>query len=433
MGITISYRGTLADLDRIEDFEDRVLDLSLELGGQARIWRTTADHDPTRAVRGIVLDLCPGQETTSLLVSPEGWLINLTEIEDAENGKLTEAPWCFVKTQFGSLEGHVALVEMFTALKAEFLPDLEVRDEGEYWETRDVKRLAGKLAFLQKAIEQFGKGLERYGLSPEAVEDPEILAARIVRVAELVHKTLKRPSEHSPVHWEDGCSPVDAQGRITPEEEARWDAMFKQNRRMQERMQRAIEERLAQGESVHDALDAAMREETAAGLPADMDEDDEDWRDSLPEEPLDDAFEDDGEEPWDEGPFDAASAAGDDFEMPKRHPLQQRASDLLMRLHNLLPREGGSGDAAGVLMHGAMEISGGLAQALGFADDDESTAGLCVVQLKRALRGAAFAIGALFPLRADGRIDQGTFDELYKTLEELQSDIYDELRRKRGT
>ena len=79
-----------------------------------------------------------------------------------------------------------------------------------------------------------------------------------------------------------------------------------------------------------------------------------------------------------------------------------------------------------------MEISGGLAQALGFDDDDEFAAGLCVVQLKRALRGAAFALGALFPLRADGLIDESIFEELHATLEGLQSDIYDELRRRRG-
>jgi hypothetical protein len=36
---------------------------------------------PRRVVRGVMLDLYPGQETTSLLISPEGWLINLFEIE----------------------------------------------------------------------------------------------------------------------------------------------------------------------------------------------------------------------------------------------------------------------------------------------------------------------------------------------------------------
>jgi hypothetical protein len=29
MGVTISYRGSLADIARVEDFEDRVLDLAL--------------------------------------------------------------------------------------------------------------------------------------------------------------------------------------------------------------------------------------------------------------------------------------------------------------------------------------------------------------------------------------------------------------------
>ena len=96
MGVTISYRGSLADIGRVEDFEDRVLDLALEIGGQARVWRSVDDDDPRRVVRGLMLDLYPGQETTSLLISPEGWLLNLFEIEDAEQGRLAGPPWCFV-------------------------------------------------------------------------------------------------------------------------------------------------------------------------------------------------------------------------------------------------------------------------------------------------------------------------------------------------
>jgi hypothetical protein len=137
MGVTISYRGSLADIGRVEDFEDRVLDLALEVGGHARVWRSVNDDDPRRVVRGVMLDLYPGQETTSLLISPEGWLINLFEIEDAEKGRLAEPPWCFVKTQFGPVEGHVALVEMLTALQREFFPNLEVSDEGGYWGIRE--------------------------------------------------------------------------------------------------------------------------------------------------------------------------------------------------------------------------------------------------------------------------------------------------------
>ena len=144
MGVTIHYRGSLADLSRVEDFEDRVIDLALAVGGDCRVWRSADDRDTSRVVRGLILDLAPGQESTSLLISPEGWLVGLMEIEDAESGVLTEKPWCWVKTQFGPVEGHVALVELLAALKAEFMPDLEVSDEGGYWEDRDLAEAAAE-------------------------------------------------------------------------------------------------------------------------------------------------------------------------------------------------------------------------------------------------------------------------------------------------
>jgi hypothetical protein len=203
MGVTIAYRGRLADLSRIEDFEDRLVDFALAIGGLARIWRTQADDNPKRMVRGVILDLAPGQDSTSLLLSPEGWLVGLTDIKDAEDGRLTEPPWCFVKTQFGPVEGHVALVEMLAALKREFLPDLEVSDEGGYWETRDLAELVGKLSLTKRAIDALAEGLQRHGLSREAAEDPSILLRHIERVAEQVHRILRRPAEHPPVAFDD--------------------------------------------------------------------------------------------------------------------------------------------------------------------------------------------------------------------------------------
>ena len=252
MGITIHYRGRLADLGRIEDFEDRLIDFALDIGGQAQVWRTWADDNPEHRVRGVILGLAPGQESTSLLVSPEGWLIGLTDIEDAENGQLKEPPWCFVKTQFGPVEGHAALVEMFRALKREFLPDLEVSDGGGYWETRDLPELVRKFSFLQQAIDGLAEGLRHYGLSPEAAEDPSILLRHVERVAEQVHRTLRRPSEHPPVEFEDGdsfCGPADPES-----EEKEWEELAKHNRRQQERLERTIEERRSRG------LDLARRD-----------------------------------------------------------------------------------------------------------------------------------------------------------------------------
>ena len=40
-----------------------MLDLVLDLGGKAQVWRSTADDDPSRVVRGLLVNLEPGQGT----------------------------------------------------------------------------------------------------------------------------------------------------------------------------------------------------------------------------------------------------------------------------------------------------------------------------------------------------------------------------------
>lgn len=149
-------------------------------------------------IRGVILDLAPGQESTSLLLSREGWLLGLVDLEDAEAGQLTEPPWCFTKTQFGPVEGHVTLVEMFRALKRDFLPGLEVSDEGGYWETGDLAELTRRRSFLQEAITRMAEGLQRHGLTPEAAEDPEILLTRIEQIAAQVHGLLQERAASEP-------------------------------------------------------------------------------------------------------------------------------------------------------------------------------------------------------------------------------------------
>ena len=357
-------------------------------------------------------------------MSPEGWLIPLFEIEATEKGRLREPPWCFVKTQFGSVEGHVTLIELLTALKNDSFPDLEVSDEGGYWESRDLDALVGKFAQVQAGIDGLAAGLRQSSLTSEAAEDPLIVAKRIERVAQLVHQTMVRPPEHPPVHFDDedfdDWSPVN---------EAKWDASFKEERRKQERLHRAIEEQLQQGYDHRDAFENAMRNEGIIDLPgeepnpelmeelAEFDDDasDESWQESLPETEWSDS---------DEDPFTR-----------DRHPLQETAHDLYLRLHDLLKDEGDEASShISSLMGGAGDIMGGLAQALSspMSASDGLDRGLALVQLKRALRGVAFARGALFPLRAEGQIDNVVFDELNATITELESGILSELISIRG-
>jgi hypothetical protein len=424
VGITVAYRGRLADLSRVEDFEDRLVDLALEVGGLAQLWRSYADDDPGRVVRGVILDLAPGLESTSLLLSPEGWLIGLVDIEDAEQGRLKEPPWCFTKTQFGPIEAHVALVEMLTELRREFLPDLEVSDDGGYYPTRDLAQLTRRHAVVQGAIDGLADGLRRHGLSREAAEDPDILLKRIERIAAQVHRILRRPAEHPPVTFSDDEDP----GELSDPDatEAVWDEMFKHNRRQQERLQRAIEERMARGETEETAFENAL-EDLGLEPPGDSteladqpwDQGEEPFAASPGEADLDDVDADDDEQ--DDAPFGE-----------ERHPLLLAAMDLLKHLHEVFRAPDKRLEPAlRTLFHGAGDTMGGLAQALsGEEADDPDDYGLRVTQMKRALRGVAFARGALFQLRSAVTAEQ--FDELYDTFSRLEQGVFREVGRLRS-
>jgi hypothetical protein len=424
MGVTIHYRGSLADLSRVEDFEDRLIDLALDLGGNCRVWRSADEQDSTRAVRGLILDLAPGQESTSLLISPEGWLIGLMSIEEAERGALAERPWCCVKTQFGPLEGHVALVELFSALKAEFMPDLEVSDEAGYWEERDVGQLQRKIDFVSHTTELLEDALASDGLSREAAEDPQILATRIERLARKVHETISRPAEHAPVDFPDdesGAPPDPA------ENEARWDALYKENRRTQERLERELDEQMILGVDAREALEAAIEEAT---LHLEQDSG-EDAADEIPLILSDSSESAASEETWREDCTSDEDGDEETWDERFRHPLHLRARELWMRLHDISKRADERSSNVSLLMRSAGEIVGGFAQALPLPPSyemDDVAAGRSLVQLKRALRGAAFVAGALLLVLADTTIDAEQFRPLHGEAEDLQKEIVELLR-----
>jgi hypothetical protein len=87
-------------------------------------------------------------------------------------------------------------------------------------------------------------------------------------------------------------------------------------------------------------------------------------------------------------------------------------------------------------MRSASEITGGLAQVLPLApayEIDETEVGLGLVQLKRALRGAAFVRGALFLLRADELVRDEDFRNSMDECDSISEQIVELLRTLRAS
>jgi len=103
-----------------------------------------------------------GADSLSFFFDPEGNLrdpINLISIMD---GTLKpEDAWVFSKTQFSSPETHVRIVGLLRYLKEHHIPDLEVQDEGEYWETGSFETLKQKMDFVAGKMDEISNELSR--------------------------------------------------------------------------------------------------------------------------------------------------------------------------------------------------------------------------------------------------------------------------------
>jgi hypothetical protein len=147
--------------------------------------------------------------------------------------------------------------------------------------------------------------------------------------------------------------------------------------------------------------------------------------------------EDEGvENESDEDDSDAA------FRDRDQHPLVERASQFMLRLDELFEdaRDGSpEGEAQGAeskravseatlhtLFQGAGDMCGGLAQAMSPAIEFVDDRGLRIVQLKRALRGAAFARGALYNIGSSS-LPEGAFKSLKATLDSIEGEMFTEL------
>lgn len=411
MGITIHYRGTMDDVSQIETMEDRVLDLVFSLGGRATIWRSFADHDSSRVVRGLTIEMEPGQDTFSLLISPEGHLTPVFQIEDAEKAPFEELPYCFVKTQFGSLQGHIAIVHMLDVLRQQYCSNLKVSDEGEYHENRDINALNQKMQFLRTAINSMADGLREHGLSKEAAEDPNILATRIERIATLVHQKLT--TNRQPTGRTSNPPDDDEWNERSLDDEVQvMDEMRRGNDLRSERMSRRIAEAAAGGLSASAAFEMAMEEE---GLPVPRDEVDHHEDPDYAIESEDSSFA--GMPPT---PFDEST----EQLFGEGHPAVQQAHAFLLRVMDLANDDSNSSSFIAVLTRGSMDMVGGLVQATCVELDDMTLRALAITQLKRALTGHAFARGAVFGLRSEEAITQEQSAQLHDNLKTLLTTIH---------
>lgn len=208
MGITIHYRGTLADTGKIRMLIEEMTDIAETLHWPYSVldddWSkpVTADivhgADGVKIVgnlglQGVVLTPHPQCEPLMLCFDAEGNLRDPLTIILLLNGELPpELAWAATKTHFAPPEVHVTLVKLLKYLQTRYMPDLEVHDEGEYWETSDGQILRRKRDDLNARMEEVARTLDA-----AQVDDTSDLAAEemLTLIEDLLRKKFDQPDE----------------------------------------------------------------------------------------------------------------------------------------------------------------------------------------------------------------------------------------------
>ena len=211
MGVTIQYRGKIDDQARVGDLQRELADIAESVGWK---WHMLDDDwsippsaklvhvDGGATISGHLglkgIDLIPAggaSEPVSFLFDANGQLSSeMDVILKCEGSLAPEEAWIFVKTQFVSPDTHIWIIGLLKYLKKHYLSNLEVSDEGGYWETGNRTALEAKMRLLNEKMAWLAGELASARFADMAGLPAEEIARRLENFLRKNHAT---PPDHN--------------------------------------------------------------------------------------------------------------------------------------------------------------------------------------------------------------------------------------------
>lgn len=192
MGVSIHYRGRLDDTGLLPSLRDEVSDIADTMGWPSTILDNDWSIPPNAklppggriegclGLKGIQITPHPESEPLALFFDRDGYLRSPMTMLSILDGTLKpENAWVTVKTQFSGPDTHVWVTGLLKYLKKRYISDLEVRDEGRYWETGDRDVLEQKMALLDDKLQHLSSDLSSGRMGDLTGLSAEQIASRI--------------------------------------------------------------------------------------------------------------------------------------------------------------------------------------------------------------------------------------------------------------
>jgi hypothetical protein len=174
MGITIHYKGKLDHPGLTDTIIEELADISTEMD-----WKYNAFDRGDDGLRGLVIGPHEKSEPLSFLFDDDGNVYDVKSVV-AFGKEESKTSFVSVKTQFAPVEIHAVIIKLLKYIKKKYISNLDVIDEGMYWETEDLGLLEQKIAFLNEMMDAV-EGVLR-NIKVDKGESEESVIAKIEKV-----------------------------------------------------------------------------------------------------------------------------------------------------------------------------------------------------------------------------------------------------------
>ncbi len=135
--------------------------------------------DGSLGLKGIIVSVDPKTEQLAILFDRSGVLTDMMQQVLWIHNNVRNERFTACKTQFGSIDSHIRIIELFEALKKRYISGLAVKDEGAYWESRDDKLLAEKRTVLDHYMRHTERAIGSIEISGYDFHDSGTTASHI--------------------------------------------------------------------------------------------------------------------------------------------------------------------------------------------------------------------------------------------------------------
>ena len=169
MGITIQYRGRIDNISDVSRLSKEIEEFARILGWEIRRWEENW-HLPNSAaiekksdmleltghvpIRGVSVIPHPDCEPLFLTFRSNGLMASSMHMVMMADSDIDSADmWLSTKTQYSSAEIHAALIRLLKFVKSKYVSNLEVKDDGHFWENETMYKLKERFKIIGDAID----------------------------------------------------------------------------------------------------------------------------------------------------------------------------------------------------------------------------------------------------------------------------------------